>query len=391
LVRSIQARVPLDPDKGETWALNQWDSGRREYVTKRPITAVGYDKLNLFWGVSFFTPERIIDDDGRPTSNPYFHRDEHGEIHFVKIRMIGLGRNAVGTLQAIDLTVTYNLRTYFAQDLYSKWTGKKAEATKAWGVLMPSQYAKGDATHLVVPVAGGASLVVDLANKEVVYALAEHLNRQKFAERNAQTICRRNILKKFSGLQFAPSGAVAVVGWTQPDRDFITIGRKVAEANEGRIIVDDEPIEMEREHQTLDTKEQVDEALAGVQDADDGDTPLDDGPGDDEVPGSVAASPPPTAKPETPQQSEKARDLVTKIRDVCEDLDGDTVTGVVNKLGYDHWSDLAAEIDEGRLGKALVEFKRASQATSQATQTAPAAGQGQLPLKPATRPGQHRR
>lgn len=384
LVRNTLARIRLDPDKAETWSLRAWNPSTKQYERKQSITATGYNKINQFLGVSFFTPERIIDDDGRVTSNPYFHRDEHGEIVFVKVRMIGLGRNATGNLVAHDLTVTYNLRTYFAQDLYSKWTGKKDEATRDWGVLMPMQFAKPDSTHLVVPIAGGSALVVDLKSKDVVYALGEHLNRQKFAERNAQTICQRNILKKFTGLQVVTDNFVSVVSWVQPDRDFITIGRKVSEAQEGRIIIDDEPVDLQREAATVEDKEDVDEALGG--DFDDDMPPPDEGPGENnDVPGSVAASSPAPTKPQAPQQSEAAQELVTKIRDVCEHLDGNAVDTVVNQLGYDEWRQLAAEVDVAKLQAALAEFKRASAPQQQAANR-----QGQLPLKqpPARTPRQ---
>ncbi len=382
LVRSTLVRLKLDQDKGELWSMNSWDSAKRAYTEKRSITAAGYNKANLFLGVSFFTPERIIDDAGRPTANPYFHRDENDEIVYVKVRMIGLGRNATGNLVAQDLTVTYNLRTYFAQDLFSKWTGKKSEMSKDWGKLLPLKVAQKVAkdNELVVPVAGGSALVIDLGNKDVAYCLGEHLNRQKYAERNAVTICQRNILKKFSGAAVTPDGYMNLVSWTQPDRDFVEIGKKVAEANDGRIIIDDQPVDTVRETQTLDSKEAVDEALQGSGDYDDNDQPPDDGPGENETPGSVAASAP-AAPPSKPQPSQKAVDLLAQIRDACENLDGDAIEDVAGSLGYRGWTELTAETDELKLAQALVAYRKKAIPPSDAPASSPSGGQqSQLPL-----------
>lgn len=256
VVKSTLVRVPLSKEKGEVYHLPTWDPVKRETVKHPIITAAGYHKCNQFGGVSFATPESIIGEDGNPKGNPYFHR-ENGEVIYVKVRRIGIGRNAVGNLVAMDLTVTYDLSMYFAQDVYSKWKGKYDDASpKSWGELYAAgsvpQADEQDSRKKLVFCSGGVVLSLDLKHKEVINLISEHINRQKFSERNAITICERNILKKFFAAAILDNTLrVPVVSWQQTDHTMAEISRVAEASHEGRIDLGDEEVKIIQDAETV--------------------------------------------------------------------------------------------------------------------------------------------
>lgn len=373
-IRNALTQVRLTKENGEVWSLRQYDYATRQYVEKKSITAAGYHKLNVFMGVTFYQPEKIVAEDGTFTSNPHFHRNASGEIIYVKVRCIGLGRNAIGNLVAQDLTLNYNLSTYFAQDIFSRWTGKKDEATKDWGKLVPAALAKPTPDELPIPIAGGAVLLVKLSHRDVFLAIGEHLNRQKFAERNAITICQRNILKRFVGAQvLSDSGVVPVVGWVQPDRDFVEVGKKIAEANDGRIIVDDQPIEVERVQESVETKEDADEALGGEYDEES--PPFIDG----EVEDDSAASAPVSAGVTAAETAQ----LISRCRDAAANLDPQLLDDCLVACDFSTWGAVNGCKDAAKLNALLAKL----QAAAKPKAAAPTQKQAQAP-KPQPKPDQ---
>ncbi len=273
LVKSTLVHVPLSEARGEIWHMGAFVGEQWNPKARCAITAAGYNKLNQFGGMSFATPETLVAEDGKPTSNPYFHR-EKGEIMYVKCRRIGIGRNAVGNLIAIDLTVTYNIRDYFAQDVFAKWTGKKKDATFAnWGEIydadaVPEEVKKNGKRKLVA-CPGGVVLAIDLTKKEAIVLISEHIGRQKFGERNAWTICERNILKKFyAAAQLNPNNlTVPVVSWQTVDRDIVQLAKVAADAAAGKVEVGGEELELQRDAEVVGG-EDIDAALAGDADED---------------------------------------------------------------------------------------------------------------------------
>jgi len=318
LVRSIHVRVPLSEAKGEVWYLGGYDENNRwNKKAKAAITAAGYNKLNLVGGVSFATPETLVSEDGKASSNPYFHR-ESGELVYVKVRRIGIGRNAAGNLVAIDLTVTYNIRDYFAQDCFAKWSGKKSDtATAGWGQIfdaenIPDEVRK-DGRRKLIRCPGGVVLSIDLTQKDAIAVIQEHINRQKFAERNAWTICERNILKKFyAAAQLRPTDlTVPVVAWQTVDRALEELARIAAESRGGRVTVGNEELEIERQNEVANDKDEVDAALAG--DADEEMQPTEpDGPSE---PSSIG-TPVDTPAPKDGGASKHLEELRAKVRDL---------------------------------------------------------------------------
>lgn len=343
MVRAIRTRVVLSEAKGHIWFLGGMVNGRWDPQAKAAITAVGYDFMNLFAGVSFIQPDTAVGEDGKATCNPYFHRGEGGEVDYIKVRMIGIGRNPVGNWVAHDVTLNYNLRGYFVQDLMSKWSGKKKDdVLKSWGTLYPTgaitpEITKGGKMAVACP--GGVSLVVDLSNREVVAVIQEHLNRQKFGERNALTICRRNILKRFlAAVQLDGTNAVNIVSWQQPDRDFRRVGEIASAAADGRFdLGDGETVEVQRETvEVVDGDPEAAEALAGDVDEDTGE-PIREQDGPEET----AATP--------PDDKKALADARARIRDLVSGLSPAALATKLKAVGFAAYGEVASCNDLRRL------------------------------------------
>jgi hypothetical protein len=344
--RSLRTRLRLSEKKGEIFSLSTYTKvdGEWKTVKNHAITAAGYDHINQFVGVSFISPDTLRHIDGKDVPNPFVERDEKsGEIVAVRVRRIGIGRVASGNMTARDLTVTFDLRTYLAQDFWSKWTGRKKDAPKAWGVLMPNQAIdRGSAMQegpfgvnsCAYPMPAGVTLIVDLSNKDVLAVLGEHITRQKFAERNAVTICDRNILKKMFGVaKLDESLTVPVVGWIQDDHDMAKLGAIVADASEGRVVppgAEHLAIDVERAAEVVDDLDEVQAALAG--DADEDMVQ----PEDTEDAPTPAVDPAPSA----PTVDPKVKAMRQKVRDICEQLPNDKVHSALGAVGIEGTKDI---------------------------------------------------
>lgn len=248
IARSFLTHVRLSPD----------DSDGDVYYTGRSnespiITAQGFNKLNKFTGMEFISPRTIRIEDGREVPNPYVHkRPETDEILWVRIRRIGIVRNNIGNLVAIDLTLTYDLTLYFLQDLYAKWRGKKNDAPKAWGKIRPQVTAGGShpacfENQLIVDAYNGTVLIVDLDEKEVINCHQRAVQQRLFADRNATSIVQRNISKMFYGFSTLPAHhTIPVVGWRQVERDLAELCQLVERADEGGVRIGDEEMNIQR-------------------------------------------------------------------------------------------------------------------------------------------------
>lgn len=221
---ATRTTVRLDPAKKHVWELTTWsnEDGQLVKTVNRMITAAGYNYLNRYAGIVEVRPRTIPGPNNTMVHNPYIERDESGMIELILVSMIGIGRSATGNLQAVEYSLQYDLRTYFAQDVMSKWLGKKRDpVSKTWGRMWAAatipEEVRLDPRKKLIRM-GDDILAVDLDDREVQTILAEHRNRQRFAERNAQTICWRNILKKMLGEAVVTDDlAVEVTCWVSPD------------------------------------------------------------------------------------------------------------------------------------------------------------------------------
>jgi len=201
---------------------------------KFTITSQGYTELNRISNISLIkTPKIVVD--GREEHNPYIERDQDTKcVDVVHIRIFGIGFAPTGNLVIVDKSLVFNLTTYFIQDIAAKtkkfptcgcW-GTENEKPTAWQAKM-DKWVQGknvgevvnakpnDTANLqFIPVkkAGNISmgLWVDFAHPEIQAALNEFTSRMKFAERIADTICSRNVLKAHPSIGLADISDKAV-------------------------------------------------------------------------------------------------------------------------------------------------------------------------------------
>ena len=257
IVKRFTTRLPLRYDRKEIWTLQG----------EAQITALGYNRCNQFAGVSFVTPENLAGPDGKPVNNPFFHYDdEDGSLIYIRVRRIGVGRNMVGNRIAIDLTLTYDVDHYFQQEIFAKI--EKAKSGAEWFEIVSSEAIpdelRRDRHKRIVLCEGGISIILDLKSPIVVDLFQGHIKRVKFAERNANTICERNILKRFIAVAgLGQTGYVDIVSWPQTDLDFNKIAEAMKRSREGAINIEGKPVEIVREEETIRDKEEIDGILAG--------------------------------------------------------------------------------------------------------------------------------
>lgn len=297
--------VRLDPAKKHVWELAQWtnEDGQLTKTVTRMITAAGYNYLNRYAGIVEVRPRTIPGPANTCVNNPYIERDATGMIEFILITLIGIGRSATGNLQAVEYSLQYDLRTYFTQDVMSKWLGKKRDpVSKTWGKLWAAATIPDDVRldpRKKLIRMGDDILAIDLDDREVQGLLAEHRNRQRFAERNAQTICWRNILKKMLGEAVLTDDlSVEITCWVTPDGQIQDATNNVHEALRG--------VSVSRVREVADRPDAP--ALEGHIVDDDADETTPQLPADDE-PGSISP-------PALPAQSDADRnDEIIALRD----------------------------------------------------------------------------
>ncbi|MBW7995346.1 MAG: hypothetical protein FVQ81_02000 [Candidatus Glassbacteria bacterium] len=191
---------------------------------KAAINSGGYNRLNQVANINLIKPNSTIVD-GNLKPNPHVEIDQKTKcISMVWTRTVGIGFSPVGNLVLVDKSVVFNVRTYFLQDLQAKikrfptagvmgrldkpptsWKGieekwAKTDSGKSYKEKKEIEVKPGaDSDLFFVPVDyfgdTALGLWVDLTHPEIQAAYNEHQQRQKFADRIADTICGRNVLK----------------------------------------------------------------------------------------------------------------------------------------------------------------------------------------------------
>lgn len=245
-VYSITKKVLLTAEEGQWYFMNVKNADTGDYENKKVITAKGYDYLRGLIGINFVSPDTIVSADGREVGNPYLH-EANGMLEYVKVRLIGACRGPSGNWQAQDLTFVFNFKAYLASDLYAKWHYKKTGDVAKWGRLINTAAASPCSPSCIrVPVSMGVELECDLDAKEVRSIFREHLEKQKFAERNAYSMAARNIMRKLLGLYYVENdNTVTITIWPQADKDLLKLGDVVQRAKQGSVSLDGDVIEVE--------------------------------------------------------------------------------------------------------------------------------------------------
>ncbi len=198
---------------------------------KAAINSGGYNKLNQIACINLIKPNSTIVD-GTLKPNPHVQMDPTGKyITMVWTRTVGIGFSPVGNLVLVDKSVVFNVWTYYVQSLQAKiksapacgvmgrsnnrpqsWKGieeKWAKTTKGKSYKDKKEVTvkPNDDCDLVfipidciIPPRGTdpgmfLGLWVDITHPEIQACYNEHMQRQRFADRIADTICGRNVLK----------------------------------------------------------------------------------------------------------------------------------------------------------------------------------------------------
>ncbi len=216
------------------------------------INAAGFDYINQSLGVSFWKPDFVIGDDGQKHGNPYIERDQYGTDTRIQIRFVGIGRTPVGNQIAIDSTLVYDLKAVFAQGFLAAWQGDDDVPLQPWGKLIDAADATKEPGRKNIPIPGEFVLSVDCSDPKVVSLVREHAGRVNRAGRGAETICKRNILRRFLGRSSpAKDNSVTVIAWVEMDVETSTqLEELVAQAQAGNFRLDqqrDDIIDVEGE------------------------------------------------------------------------------------------------------------------------------------------------
>lgn len=234
-IKAVRARLKLYEKQGHLAVIQG----------KAMITATGYNEMNKFAGISIITPEKLTLPSGDVVVNPFPIIDkESGTIDKVWVKKIGIGFSPIGNLVMTSSTLLYDIRMYFIQDL-----NKKIQYNKSAGRMCMEQMLTDEEKKkgMFLPIQGKMGIWVDLENKDILKCMDTYIQNKLFAERKAQTIAERNVLKKHPSLSqvyvdaTGPDknhvGMVDVYGWTHDlTRDDLLKLAKIAE--EGKNIED---------------------------------------------------------------------------------------------------------------------------------------------------------
>ena len=158
------------------------------------ITAAGFDKLNKVAGVSLVMPNRIDVPMHGAQPNPFFITDKDtGAIRFVMAKMSSIGYSPVGNLAVVDQTLLFDLLSYLKMDVLAKVKkfpgfGRVTHRDN----LTPDEAKYG---YFIPILDRNYGLWVDTRHTEFLKVISDHSQRQRFAERIALGILKRNCLR----------------------------------------------------------------------------------------------------------------------------------------------------------------------------------------------------
>ncbi|MEN1968985.1 hypothetical protein WMZ97_13040 [Lentibacillus sp. N15] len=241
-IKAVKGKVNLLESKGHL----------AEIQNKVMITEAGFREMNKIAGISIITPETLTLPDGNVVVNPYPIVDpESGTISKVWVKKVGVGYSPIGNMVITSSTLLYDIQMYLIQDL-----AKKAQYNKDLGRLCMEQMLTDEDKKkgAFFKIEGSMGVWVDLSHKDVIKAFDTYINNKLFAERKAQTICERNVLKKHPALSTTyvepngnkgnRNGKVTVIGFTTDlsKEELMHIAEQAERGKE--ISVDNEKVEV---------------------------------------------------------------------------------------------------------------------------------------------------
>ncbi|HYE82663.1 MAG TPA: hypothetical protein VEG39_10935 [Clostridia bacterium] len=264
LITAVKAQVKLKKDELAT------------VQGKTFPNAAGYYRINQVAGINFYMPEKLELPDGHVVVNPYPIIDpESSTIRKVWIRETGIGRNALGNIQVVTITLLYDIQIYFIETVM-----KKIKANKNAGRLCTERSLTEEEkrTGEFFKIDGSMGVWVNLGCMDIFDAVSAYTSDKKFAERKTQSVIERNIIKKITGITYLDSNgsnaAIPVTGWvddlTPENIEKIAkaaqSGQRITELNGQKVEYDDTSGEIspeeaagivdEEEDRTPETEEQ---------------------------------------------------------------------------------------------------------------------------------------
>ena len=220
------------------------------------ITSAGSDRLNQLPGLNIMTPHRVVVD-GKEMSNPYIERHPKTRaIQSVYVRKIVFGPNPIGNMVGVDYTLFFNVYTYFLQDLQTKIRRYPVCGSYGMKDQPPAPAARQGENAPLSPrsfvffeIEDPVGLWVDLSHGEIQEVFNQHVSRQKFGDRHAQSICARNALLRHPAIASRTVevhngvAKITVYGFKH-DFDFKKFSEIMEKVGEGEI--DPKEIQIER-------------------------------------------------------------------------------------------------------------------------------------------------
>lgn len=172
------------------------------------ITAPGYRHLNKVASINLITPKDVAMG-GQNMPNPHIERDPKTKaIQTVNIRKMAIGFNPAGNIVVIDKTLYYNIYTYFLQSIQAKMTKTYSkdyyEKDLRGKLQFPDCARYGSRIDRPTDPEGSKwafyglepplGIWVNYTSPGIIACLEDHVQRQRFGDRIAQTIVERNLL-----------------------------------------------------------------------------------------------------------------------------------------------------------------------------------------------------
>ena len=209
------------------------------------ISTYGYDKLNKFAGLTIVYPPQIpitVTRRGYPETamveNPYIEYDDDGVMKVITVEALAIGLSPIGNWVITQERLRYDLHQYFVSDAWSK-----AKKYPACGKFVSREtYSKMEdrENRMFLRVMGDWGLALDVTHPDVMSTLTGQITRQKFAERIASSICRRNAMKRHPAIAKSEvklhggEAYVTVYGW-QHDMTAAQLNKMVSLTTGGNL------------------------------------------------------------------------------------------------------------------------------------------------------------
>jgi hypothetical protein len=161
------------------------------------ISALGYNLCNKLTGISLLEPHKILID-GAEKENPVIKRNSFNEIVEVYYKCLAVGYGPSGNIVITSSTISYRPDDYLTKDLMSviskdEMAGKLTRLSLLTEEEKNTGYcAKIESKNIVI--------YANMEHPEIIKVFDSYVNNLTFAERTAQTICKRNALKQHPAL-----------------------------------------------------------------------------------------------------------------------------------------------------------------------------------------------